>query len=131
MSEENTQQDTEKEQKEGMARGPKGELGTATPALQIRQMWHEACFKRIDTSDRAHPNRKTFMPQKGAVSLKAFARKLAKEGDPVAKSWLANKLGASNQKRSDKNATEAKLIGAATKTAKRKKKDAGGGGGAK
>lgn len=127
-NEEKKQQDTEQEQKEGMARGPKGELGTATAGLLIRQKWHEAHFKRIDTSNRAHPNRKTFMPQKGALSLKAFARKLAKEGDPVAKEWFAHKKGSANQKRSEKNATEAKLAGAATKTAKRKKKAEGGGG---
>lgn len=55
-------------------------------------------------------------------SLKAFARKLAKEDDSMAKDWLAHKLGSLNLKRSDKNLAEASLAAQATKNAKTKTK---------
>lgn len=126
MTEENKQ-----EQKQDKYRGPQGELGVATAALTIRQKWHEAHFQREDTSDKAHPNRKSFRRLPGAPSLKAFARALAKEGDQVAKDWFANKRGKLNQKRSDANIKAAREAAFATKSAKRKKKGDSGGGAAK
>ena len=82
-------------------KGERGEVGTATASLLLKQR-HSS--------------------EGGGVSLKLFARKLAKDGDEVAKEWLANKLGGSAKARSDKNVALAKTSGSATKAAKRKKK---------
>lgn len=82
-------------------RGPRGEVGVATAALTIKNRWHQREGKK--------------------VSLKAFARKLAAEGDQVAKDWLAHKAGSLNQKRSEKNVARVALEKAATKLAKKSK----------
>jgi len=83
------------------SRGDRGVVGTATAGLTIRQRWHA----------EAHGG-----------SLKQFARKLLKEGDPVAKEWFSNKLGGKNQKRSDGNIKAASEARMATRAAKQKKK---------
>lgn len=63
----------------------------------------------------------TSMPGK-RERLRSFAKRKAKEGNELAQEWLAHKKGSLNQKRSDKNASDAKLIAAATKQARRGKK---------
>lgn len=84
-------------------RGPRGEVGTATASLTIKQRWHASTTGKH-------------------VSLKSFARKLAAEGDQVAKDWLAHKAGSLNQKRSEKNVARVALERAATRAAHRKTK---------
>ena len=128
MTEENKTEQKAEKKEEKAPKGPRGDIGQATPGLTLKQQWHQEFFTLENTANRAFPYRKTWVAKPGAISLKAYARKLLKEGDALAKSWFANKLGKNNQKRSEKNATEAKLAGAATKTAKRKKKGEGGGG---
>ena len=58
-----------------------------------------------------------------SLSLKAFARKCAKDSNPdladLAKQWFKNKSAAGRTKRSDVNANLAKTIGAAVKQARR------------
>lgn len=83
------------------SRGDRGEVGTPTAGLTIRQRWHA----------EAHGG-----------SLKQFARKLLKEGDSVAKEWFANKRGAKNQKRTDANIKASMEARQATRAAKQKKK---------
>lgn len=83
------------------SRGDRGEVGTPTAGLTIRQRWHA----------EAHGG-----------SLKQFARKLLKEGDATAKEWFANKRGAKNQKRTDANIKAATEARQATRAAKQKKK---------
>lgn len=128
MTEENkSEQKAEKKEEKAPEKGPRGDVGQATPALTLKQQWHQTYFTLENTSNKAHPYRKTWVAKPGAISLKAYARQLLKEGDALAKSWFANKSGKNRDKRTEKNATEAKLAGAATKTAKRKKKGEGGG----
>lgn len=82
-------------------RGARGVVGVATAAKTIKKRWHQQEGKK--------------------VSLKAFARKLADEGDQVAKDWLAHKSGSLNQKRSEKNVARVALEKSATKLAKKSK----------
>lgn len=56
----------------------------------------------------------------GTMSLRAFARMKKKEGDAIAKRWWENKQGKHDTKRSDKNASTAKLASEATKNSRRK-----------
>lgn len=119
MSEENKVEETKENKKEEVARGSRGEIGTATAGLTIRQKWHEAHFQRVNAGLKSNPNKRVFVRVEGTPSLKQFARQLLKDGDPVAKQWFANKLGAKNQKRSDANIKAARETGQATKAAKR------------
>lgn len=122
-----TENKTEKKE-EVAEKGPRGEVGEPTAGLTLKQRWHQTHFILENNADRAHPYRRQWVAQKGAVSLKAFARKLAKEGDELAIHWLDSKKGKFAQKRSEANVSMAKLCGSATKVAKRKKKGEGGGG---
>jgi hypothetical protein len=128
-NEENKQEQTEQPspKKEEKTRGDRGELGTATAGLTIRQRWHEAHFTRKNAEVKHNPNKRIYVRNPGAPSLKAFAKALAKDGDQVAKDWFANKRGKQNQKRSDANIKAAMEARQATKAAKRKKKGEGGG----
>lgn len=110
-----------------VSRGDRGEVGQATAGLTIKQRWHAEAFKRVDAEDKGNPNKRKFVRIPGTPSLKAFARALAKAGDPVAKDWFAHKLGSLNAKRSDTNIKAALEARNATKMAKRKKKGEGGG----
>lgn len=56
------------------------------------------------------------------TSLKAFARKLASDGDQLAKDWFDCKNGALNAERSDKNRARVEIESAATRAAHRKSK---------
>jgi hypothetical protein len=126
-NQEQTEQPSPKKEKE-VTRGDRGELGTATAGLTIWQRWREAHFTRENANNKHNPNKRVYVRNAGPpVSLKAFARTLLKEGDPVAKEWFANKRGAKNQKRSDANIKAAMEARTATKAAKRKKKGEGGG----
>jgi hypothetical protein len=118
----------EKQEKQSVqeVRGERGELGVATAGLTIKQRWHEEHFNLVDTSDKAHPHRRSYVRKPGAVSLKAFARALVKSGDANAKEWLGNKLGAKDQKRSDANIKAARETAMASKSARKSKKAGGG-----
>lgn len=109
------------EKKEETRRGDRGEVGTATAGLTIRQKWHAAAFRRESANDKHNPNRTIYVRLEGTPSLKQFARQLVKEGDSTAKEWFANKLGAKNQKRTDANIKAAKDAAQATKAAKKSK----------
>lgn len=94
-SEENVKQDNQQ------VRGSKGEVGKASAGDTMKQL-HRATGR--------------------GLSLKVFVRDLVKAGNETAKAWFANKKGAANQARSDKNAAAAKVAADATKAAKRKQK---------
>lgn len=114
-----------KEEPKESARGDRGEVGQATPGLTIRQKWHEAHFSRKDVGDKHNPRKRVWVPNPGPkVSLKKFARELLKAGDPVAKAWFANKGGAQNAKRTEKNQSRISLEKQASKAARRKKSQA-------
>jgi len=115
------------EKKEERTPGARGEVGTATPALTIRQKWHEAHFKRVSADDKHNPTKRLWVPNGGAPSLKKFARELLKTGDPVAKEWFANKKGDKNLKRSDANIKAQREAAMASKAARKKSKSGGGG----
>lgn len=87
-------------------KGERGVIGKATAGQTIKQRWQSHALTRL--------------------SLKAYARGLAKDGDQVAKDWLAHKKGSLNQKRTDANIAMARTCAVATKTQKRKKKGEGG-----
>jgi hypothetical protein len=106
---------------EQSARGDRGELGTATPKLTITQLWHEAHFTRKDANDKGNFRKRIWVANHGAPSLKKFARELLKAGNAVAKAWFANKRGAQNAKRTEKNSSRITLEKQASKAARRKK----------
>jgi hypothetical protein len=107
---------------EQSARGERGELGVATAKLTITQMWHAAHFTRKDANDKGNFRKRIWVANPGPkVSLKKFARELAKSGNAVAKAWFANKLGAQNAQRSEKNRGRISLESQASKAARRKK----------
>lgn len=117
-----TEQTEKKEEKKEVARGDRGEVGQATPKLTIVQMWHEAHFTRKDVGDKHNPRKRVWVHNPGPkVSLKKFARELLKSGNAVAKEWFANKVGAKNQKRTEKNVSRISLEKQASKAARRKK----------
>lgn len=110
------------EETKDVPRGDRGEVGEATAGLKIRQMWHEAHFSRKDVGDKHNPRKRVWVHNPGPkVSLKRFARELLKAGDPVAKAWFANKGGAQNAKRTEKNQSRISLEKQASKAARRKK----------
>lgn len=100
-------------------RGPSGEVGVATPALTMRQLWHQAFFERI----AGHGGVRQWQPRLGVevLSLKRFARALLAKGDQVAGTWFDNKAGRHNQARSEANIKAAREAAFATKTERRKK----------
>lgn len=102
-------------------RGPRGELGVATPALTLKSRWHTEHFKLVGEG-----RHQSYVVKPGAPSLRAFARQLAKNGDENAKAWFANKVGKNNQKRSAANAQLAKTCALATKQSRKKSKSGGG-----
>lgn len=103
-------------------RGERGEVGEATAGLTIKQKYHQTYFTRVDADDKHNPNKRVWVKNEGAPTLKQFARHLAKDGDQVAKDWFAHKRGSMNAKRSDANIKAAKEAASATKAAKRKTK---------
>jgi len=113
---------SEEKQSVQEVRGERGELGVATASLTIKDRWHSEHFKLVDTSDKAHPHRRTFVKNAGAPSLKAFARALLKSGDENAKEWFANKRGDNRQERSEANVKLASLCASASKLARKKSK---------
>lgn len=82
-------------------RGDRGELGKSSAGDRIKVL-HRA--------------------EGRGVSLKVFARNLAKSGNQDAKDWFECKKGAMNQNRNDANIKAAMECRVATKAAKRKKK---------
>lgn len=126
MSEDNTTVVAVETTENAKTRGPNGELGQATPALTLKQRWHTEHFKLVDTSNNAHRNRQSYVAKPDALSLKQFARKLAKSGDKNAETWLDNKAGVNNQERSAANAQMAKTCAGATKMGRKKSKSGGG-----
>lgn len=105
-----------------VVRGERGAIGEATSALTFKQRYHEAHFQRVDTKDNSHPNRKTWVKNQGAPSLKQYARKLLLAGDANAKDWFEHKRGSMNAERSEKNIADTKAIGNATKLSRKAKK---------
>ena len=85
------------------SRGPRGEVGKGSTSKTLKKLWHAATTGKH-------------------LSLKDFARKLADEGEQVAKDWFAHKHGSLNKKRSEANVARVSLERAATKAAKRKTK---------
>lgn len=125
QAEEATKTETKQEEPKVVPAGDRGEVGTATAGLAIRQKWHEAHFTRKDVGDKHNPRKRIWVHNPGPrVSLKKFARELLKAGDPVAKAWFANKTGAQNQKRTEKNQSRISLEKQASKAARRKKSQA-------
>jgi hypothetical protein len=80
-------------------KGPRGEIGTSTPSLTLKQMWAQS---------------------KSKISLKAFARLQVKEGNELAKTWFSNKSGSLNEKRNDKNVARVMAERQATKSSRSK-----------
>lgn len=90
-------------------RGPRGEIGTGTPGSRLKQLHAE--------SGRG-------------LSLKTFVRDQAKAGNADAKTWIDNKKGLNEMKRTKEKETRILLQKSATKLAKKSKGKAGKGGGA-
>ena len=115
-------EEPKKEETKESARGNRGEVGLATAKLKIVQLWHDAHFSRKDVGDKHNPRKRVWVPNPGPkVSLKKFARELLKAGNAVAKEWFANKGGARNAQRSEKNQARINLEKQASKAARRKK----------
>lgn len=112
-------QPTSDEPKE-VQRGDKGELGVATPADAIKLMWHNEHHIVQATGNKNNPRKEVWVKRHGAPSLKRYARTLLAAGNEVAKSWFANKDGATNTGRSDKNIARIALERTASKSARKK-----------
>lgn len=125
QSEEQTEKKVE-EKKEERVPGPRGDVGEASAGMKVRQMWREKHFNRVPAPTKWNPGRRVWDVKGGAPSLKQFARTLAREGNEVAKEWLANKLGAQNESRSDANIKVQRECAMASKAARKKSKAGGG-----
>jgi hypothetical protein len=112
----NTEINVEKE----VPRGDRGEVGTPTAALTVKQLWHAECHVLMDVGDKKNPRKQQWVKKQGALSLKKFARKLAGEGNQTVKDWFDSKKGALNAERNDKNKTRITLERQASKAARRK-----------
>jgi hypothetical protein len=125
MTDENKTEKTDKKEEasKNYEPGPRGELGVATAAKKIKQLWHERHFRLVDANDRHNPRKKLWVAGRDTPSLKAFARLLLKDEThgQVAKDWFDHKAGSLNEKRSEKNVARIALEKQATKAAKRKK----------
>jgi len=102
------------------APGERGVVGISTPALKVKQLWRQETHLRQNVGDKRNPRKQAWIKKKGTPSLLEFARKLAASGNQDAKDWFANKKGACNQKRSDKNIARITLEKQASKNARRK-----------
>lgn len=111
---------TEETAVQEVARGDRGVVGEASAAMTLKQMWHEANHRLVEAGDKTNPHRQAWVLNRGAPSLKQFAKAQAKAGDKVAKEWLANKAGAKNEERSDKNKKRIYEEKVASKAARRK-----------
>jgi len=100
-------------------------MGDHRLSEQIKLRWHQACFKRVSAPTDKNSKHRSWVPTESFVSLKDFVRKLAKEGDGLAKEWLDHKLGSLNQDRTDANQKAAREACAASKLARRKSKGGG------
>src|SRR5271170_2450243 len=89
--------------------GQRGELGKATSALTIKQMWHAEHHNLQDVGDKHNPRKQLSVKRTGVPSLKQYARQLAASGNDVAKDWFGNKDGAKDAKRSEKNSARITL----------------------
>lgn len=103
-----------------VARGDRGVVGEASNADKLKQEWHEANFKLVDVSDKINPRRQAWAMKAGAPSLKRWAKQQAAAGNQLAKDWFANKAGAKNEVRSDKNIKRIYEEKIASKAARRK-----------
>lgn len=113
---------TEKtEEKQEVARGDRGFVGTASAAQTLTQRWHQENHLHQDVGDKHNPRKRRWVRKAGSPSLKQYARTLLKAGDALAKEWFANKTGAKNQKRTDKNVARISQEKTASKTARSKK----------
>ena len=97
-------------------------MGDHRLSEQIKLRWHQACFKLVSAPTDKNSKHRAWVPTESFVSLKEFARKLAKDGDGLAKEWLNHKSGSLNQPRSDANVKAAREACAASKLARRKSK---------
>lgn len=109
------------EEKQEVARGDRGFVGTASAAQTLTQRWHQENHLHQDVGDKHNPRKRRWVRKAGSPSLKQYARTLLKAGDALAKEWFANKRGAKNEKRSDKNQGRINLEKQASKAARRKK----------
>lgn len=100
-------------------KGQRGEVGVATPALQIKQLWYATNFTM-------QGQKESRVRKRGSLSLKRFAHSLLtdsnKEQAALAKTWLTSKHGKNNQQRSEKNAGRIALERQATKSSRKKQK---------
>ena len=102
-------------------RGPRGEVGTASPADQIKLMWHEEHFLVDDVGHAKNPRKQAWKPKHSNIpSLKRYARQLAASGNETAQAWFANKGGKLNAERTDANKARVATERTASKSARKK-----------
>ena len=102
-------------------RGDRGQVGTPTNSLTIKQRWHEATHILKEVGHTNNPHKQAWVRKAGTPSLKKFARQLLASGDQLAKDWFACKNGALNESRSEKNRARVAVEATASKQARRKK----------
>src|ERR1035437_8551508 len=102
-------------------RGDRGDVGVATAALTLKQLWHASTHVLVDVGDRHNPRKQQFVRKAGSDSLKRFARKLLLAKDPLAVDWFSRQRGSMNEKRTDANRMRANLERQATKAGRSKK----------
>src|ERR1700722_9004610 len=106
------------------SKGSRGTVGEPTASLTIKQMWRAAHFKLVD-ANKSKSNKRIWVKNKNAPSLKQFARSLLAKADATATLWFEHKEGSTNQERSEKNVQRAALEASATKSSRKKNKSEG------
>lgn len=89
---------------------------------QIKKMWREACFKRVDAPSATNAKKRSWEPTDAWMPLRRFAGNLVAEGNGIAKEWFAHKFGSLNADQTDANKRSASEASAATRLARRKSK---------
>jgi hypothetical protein len=102
-------------------KGERGIVGEASAGDIIKRLWHETHFRKVEPTHGKQAHRRVWARNKGCPSLKAFARTQASAGNQTAKDWMAQKNGALDIGRSDKNIARVASERTASMASRRKK----------
>lgn len=102
-------------------RGERGNVGEASAGDLIKRLWHETHFRKVEPTHGKQVRRRVWARNKGCPSLKQFARTQASAGNKTAIDWVAQKNGALEIGRSDKNIARVASERTASMASRRKK----------
>lgn len=102
-------------------KGERGIVGEASAGDLIKRLWHETHFRKVEPTHGKQVRRRVWARNKGCPSLKAFARAQVALGNKTAIDWVAQKNGAMEIGRSDKNLARIGAERSASMASRRKK----------